>query len=274
MKNLLIKTGLVFLILATVACSSSPTKLRAVPDKTRMQVISVVPDKIRDDVDGREAVGRQAGKGALNGAGMGAYVGSACGPLFIICSPVFAVAGGAIGLVGGGIYGGVIALPEEKEAAFNEIIANNFSENPLHKQLEQAFINAAIKNWEFTDENPELTVSLKLEKFELSQHSGDELAIHLTASFFVTYAQQEGKPTGVFAFSYKGDRHKVDHFLENQGKNFNEEIHLAQLTLAKRIYDYLKNPIYSRPRSSSGSSPGFVESVMSSSAGMSNFKIH
>lgn len=222
------------------ACTPTTIALQPVSSGSRVQIISLEPGKVRQDVDGAESVAKGAGTGALTGAGGGIYIAEACGPLILFCAPAFAVVGAGVGLVGGTIYGAIIALPEEKETEFNRMMATRFSQTSPQRSLEQAFEKHGERIWEIVEASPDAIVKLKLDSFQMKQYSSSELAIHLQASFAASYPSHSEKETRYFQFNYMGLRHPVDYYLEDEGRYFREEFDRGIASLATQMATSLR----------------------------------
>ena len=234
-------TGSVALLAATAlisACASTskPTHatLRSIPLGSSIRVVAVEPEiQTPDAKTAGETVAKGTAGGAAEGAGLGAeagfMMGLECGPLFIICSPIGLVAGAAGGAILGAAVGGVgtamVALPEEKAEALEAVMAATIADLNVSQTLVQEFTDQSHDRWTVTDAEAPTEITLGIEGLFIDQGKDDQLVVKLVNSMVVRYGPGELDTTKRILFTYVSEWHHVDHWIEDDGANFQTAIY-------------------------------------------------
>jgi len=229
------------------ACASAPTETtsRSVPLGSDIRVTGIETEvetpnvKTAGEAVAGGAVAGAAGGALIGGAG-GFMTGFACGPLFVICGPVGAVAGVAGGAVFGAAVGGVSnamrALPKEKAAALEAIMAATIVDFSGSQRLVKEFEARSNDRWTITDAGTPTEITLGVEGLFLEQGTKDLLTVKLVTSMVVSHGPGELDTTERILFTYVRQHH-IDYWIEDDGANFQAMIHAAY---AANIADMIK----------------------------------
>ena len=245
LKRLISITPLLGIVIILFSgCAGKPyAQLHPIQQQQAIQVISKKPGVINMDVDGAEAIAKGMGGGAVGGASLGFIAGFECGPLFVICSPIGMITGTAVGGIAGGVVGAVLALPEDKEKALNDVLSSTFQQIQIDQFLMNSFSQKASKIWLLNGHDKEIIVTLKVENFYFTQHSNDELTMRLSASIVVTYPElTKAKNTKRYLYPYSSEQHHVDYWIEKNGHNLHQQINEGIESISLLMVESLQSP--------------------------------
>jgi len=167
-----------------------------------------------------------AGGAALGGAG-GFIMGTACGPMFIVCSPLAAAAGaGLFGAAGGAVgvgYGGKGWISGDKGQRFNAYTEAEFDQASLETALHEHLTTAAGQHWSL-DPSSSNVVTIEVRSLRVEQLPNQEVRLILNAEM-TTLINGEIR---AFKISQKSSPQHIDTWVANEGSFLREEV-MAEL---------------------------------------------
>lgn len=232
----------IFIITALTGCASQ-VPVQPIASGTPIEVVTPQASIRMPDADSAAMVG----KGAAAGAGLGASGGAAggllaslgCGPLLPLCVPIFMGGGAAVGLVVGGaagtIGGAMMALPADKAAELNDIIAASIVESDISRRLRDEFETQTANRWILSDQQEDITVTLQLTSINIEQFNDDLVTLHMNSRMLVRYGPDRKDTADKMHFQHQSGKRHIDYWLENDGENFRSELEIAYANNASQM---------------------------------------
>jgi hypothetical protein len=177
--------------------------------------------------------------GGIGGFGVGALL---CAPTLLLYPFCVAVAI-AIGFVGGavvGLFGGVTVgiiggLPSETAKEVTAVLARLEENRTFDEDLIMAMRGAIPEQKQVEEADAAAIVTARLEKFDLRQHSKDQLSLRLWASMLQSWEENPGERPKRKTCEYRYDSEKkgVEIWLADGGIAFREAVTLGIETFAR-----------------------------------------
>jgi hypothetical protein len=142
--------------------------------------------------------------------------------------------GAAVGAGAGALIGRVGGLPSDKAEAVNAHLDRIGRDRSLDAQLADA-VRAAIAQVEQVDAaQADVTVTARLDRFDLHQHPNDRLSFWLDASMVQTW-QPPGEPPKqrACAYRYSAERRDAQAWLADDGAAFRKTLEEGLWTIAR-----------------------------------------
>ena len=177
--------------------------------------------------------------GGIGGLGVGVLV---CAPTLILYP--FCVAGAIfVGFVGGaivGLFGGIAVgiiggLPSETAKEVTAVLARLEENRSFEDDLMTAMRGAIPERKHAEEANAQAIITARLEKFDLRQHSKDQLSLRLWASMLQSWEEDPGGRMNRKTCEYRYDSDKRDAtlWLADGGIAFREAVTLGIETFAR-----------------------------------------
>ena len=177
--------------------------------------------------------------GAVGGLGVGVLI---CAPTLIFYP--FCVAGAiAVGFIGGavvGLFGGIAVgiiggLPGDTAKAVTAALARLEENRSFDEDFLTAMRFAIPEQKQAEEADAQAIVTARLEKFDLRQHSKDQLSLRLWASMLQSWEEAPGRRPNRKTCEYRYDSEKKDaeSWLADGGIAFREAVTLGLETFAR-----------------------------------------
>ena len=184
-----------------------------------------------------------AGIGMGAGAAAGLYMSAASGPLFPVVAPIFIGGGAVLGTVGGAIWGGVTATPEETSAALRTALESALAGQRPEKRLAAAIrdAGAAASGCRIPPETgtsapvrPGSRIDVTVERGVLEGGASLALVIDATLRF-----PEPGNisPAPTERVAYRGNPYPIASWLASDGAFLHRELDLGMSALAEQVVD-------------------------------------